>query len=282
VLPEFLPFLMMGDKFMKRAVEISVGSLSPTINWKTMKLEKFPLPPLDQQRRIAEILWALNKVAECWIHSLNMARQANAACGAAAFHGVSVVESGNSVRTLRLGDAFKVRTGGTPSRANPSYWGGEVPWIKTGEVNYRDIYDSEEKISELGYQNSAAKLIPGNSVLMALYGQGPTLGRVAHLRVEAAVNQACAAILPNPDFNMRFLYHYLAGQYVEVRRLARGASQPNINALIVKDFIVPAPPLLEQDAIAVELDRHLKTQERIIDCIAMNRNLLVTLINALT
>ena len=63
VLPEFLPFLMMSDKFMNRAVEISVGSLSPTINWTTLKLEEFDLPPLDQQRRIAEILWAVDEVA---------------------------------------------------------------------------------------------------------------------------------------------------------------------------------------------------------------------------
>ena len=61
VLPEFLPFLMMSDRFMNRAVEISVGSLSPTINWTTLKLEEFALPPLDQQRRIAEILWAVDE-----------------------------------------------------------------------------------------------------------------------------------------------------------------------------------------------------------------------------
>src|SRR5262245_34875708 len=66
VLPEFLPFLMMSDHFMKRAVEISVGSLSPTINWTTLKLEEFALPPLDRQRRIAEMLWAVDETACCW------------------------------------------------------------------------------------------------------------------------------------------------------------------------------------------------------------------------
>lgn len=66
VLSEFLPFLMMSDRFMNRAVEISVGSLSPTINWKTLKLEEFTLPPLGQQRRIAEILWAVDETLECW------------------------------------------------------------------------------------------------------------------------------------------------------------------------------------------------------------------------
>jgi len=67
VLPEFLPFLMMSDRFMNRAVEISVGSLSPTINWTTLKLEEFDLPPLDQQRRIAEILWAVDEARQAWL-----------------------------------------------------------------------------------------------------------------------------------------------------------------------------------------------------------------------
>ena len=66
VSPEFLPFLMISDRFMKRAVEISVGSLSPTINWTTLKLEEFDLPPLDQQHRISEVLWAIDKVMENW------------------------------------------------------------------------------------------------------------------------------------------------------------------------------------------------------------------------
>ncbi|MEI7636532.1 MAG: restriction endonuclease subunit S [Syntrophus sp. (in: bacteria)] len=66
VLPEFLPFLMMSDRFMNRAVEISVGSLSPTINWKTLRLEEFDLPPLDQQRRLAEILWVMDETLERW------------------------------------------------------------------------------------------------------------------------------------------------------------------------------------------------------------------------
>lgn len=73
VLPEFLPFLMMGDRFMSRAVEISVGSLSPTINWTTLKLEEFDLPPLDQQRRIAEILWALDEVRTRTLSAVNSA-----------------------------------------------------------------------------------------------------------------------------------------------------------------------------------------------------------------
>lgn len=281
VLPEFLLFLMMSDRFMNRAVEISVGSLSPTINWTTLKHEQFALPPLDPQRRIAQLLLAVDESTEQWLSTLKAAKEASDAAATSAFHGVNIGDAGNGVATQRLGDAFKVRTGGTPSRANPQFWGGNVPWIKTGEVNYEDIYDSEEKITELGYANSAAKLVPKEAVLMALYGQGPTLGRVAQLRVEATVNQACAAIFPAPSFNMRYLYYYLARQYANIRRLARGASQPNINALIVKDFSVPCPPLPEQNAVADQLARHEQAQKHISGFIEEHRKLLAELTNSL-
>lgn len=282
VLPEFLPFLMMSDRFMNRAVEISVGSLSPTINWTTLKLEEFDLPPLDQQRRIAEILWAVDEANEAWLKALGRAQEAVRAYASVAFDGVSVLEGNNGVPSRRFGDAFTIRTGGTPSRANAAYWGGNIPWIKTGEVKYEDIFDSEEKITELGYKESAVKLIPEGSVLMALYGQGPTLGRVAQLRVESTVNQACAAIFPSPDFNMRYVYQYLVNQYANIRSLARGASQPNINALIVKDFFMPSPPLSKQAAVVAQFASHDEAQRKIVEHLTQGANLQTRFINSIS
>ncbi len=282
VLPEFLPFLMMSDRFMNRAVEISVGSLSPTINWTTLKLEEFDLPPLDQQRRIAEILWAVDEVNEAWLKVLGRAHEAERAYASVAFDGTSVLNGKNGVPSRRFGDAFTIRTGGTPSRANAAYWGGNIPWIKTGEVNYQDIFDSEEKITELGYNESGVKLIPEGSVLIALYGQGPTLGRVAQLRVESTVNQACAAILPSPDFNMRYVYQYLVNQYANIRTLARGASQPNINALIVKDFIMPSPSLSKQAEAVAQFAMHDEAQHKIIEHLTQGANLRAGFINSIT
>ncbi len=282
VLPEFLPFLMMSDRFMNRAVEISVGSLSPTINWKTLKLEEFDLPPLDQQRCIAEIFLATDAVVESWFELDTENRSATGIYALDAFHGVSVTEGCTSCACCRLGDVFEVRTGSTPSRAQPEYWGGDIPWIKTGEINYEDIYESEETISPLGFENSAVRMMPPDSVLMALYGQGPTLGRVAQLRVEAAVNQACAAIFPKPRFEMRYLYYYLAHQYSNIRKLARGASQPNINALIVKDFVVPAPTLDEQGRVVDAFETFHRTQASIDAHIEGSRSLLQELANGLT
>ncbi len=282
LLPELLPFLCLSERFFQHAVGTSAGSLSPRTNWSSLASFEFDLPPLDQQRRIAEILWAVDEVNEAWLKALGRAQEAVRAYARVAFDGVSVLEDKNGVPSRRFGDAFTIRTGGTPSRANAAYWGGNIPWIKTGEVKYEDIFDSEEKITELGYKESAVKLIPEGSVLMALYGQGPTLGRVAQLRVESTVNQACAAIFPSPDFNMRYVYQYLVNQYANIRSLARGASQPNINALIVKDFLMPSPPLSKQAEVVAQFATHDEAQRKILEHLTQGANLQNRFINSIS
>ncbi len=282
LLPELLPFLCLSERFFKFAVETSAGSLSPRTNWSHLAEFEFALPSIDQQRRIAEIIWALDEAKQSWITTLNSAKTALTEFSASSYRNVNVVDTTKGIQTARLGDLFEIRTGGTPSRGNSEYWGGDIPWIKTGEINYQDIYDSEEKITELGTENSAARIFSKNSILMALYGQGPTLGRVAHLRINASVNQACAVIFPKSGYNMRYLYHYLVGQYSNIRRLARGASQPNINALIVKDFIIPIPNDEEQSSVATALDDYDHTLSHIEQVISATSTLLVKFTNDFT
>lgn len=272
----------MSERFFQHAVGTSAGSLSPRTNWTSLASFEFDLPPHDQQRRIAEILWAVDEVNEAWLKAKDEAEGAAKAYATVAFGGVTVLESRSGIPSRRFGDAFTIRTGGTPSRANAAYWGGSIPWVKTGEVKYEDIFDSEEKITELGYKESAVKLIPEDSVLMALYGQGPTLGRVAQLRVKSTVNQACAAIFPSPDFNMRYVYHYLVNQYANIRSLARGASQPNINALIVKDFFVPSPPLSRQEEVVDQFAMHDEAQRKIVEHLTQGANLQTHFINSIS
>ena len=102
-----------------------------------------------------------------------------------------------------------VSSGGTPSRKNDSYWGGKIPWVTTAEVQYKVIEDTAEKITEEGLANSSAKLFPRGTILMAMYGQGKTRGQVGVLGVEAATNQACAAIILRPGYEMNYYYQYL-------------------------------------------------------------------------
>ena len=134
---------------------------------------------------------------------------------------------------------FSVVSGGTPSRRTPTFWnGGEIPWVKTTEIDYCVIQETEEHITGDGLDSSAAKLLPSGALLLAMYGQGITRGKVAILGVEAACNQACAAIVPLDGVvgDTKYLYHFLTFRYEEIRRLAHGGQQQNLNLEIVRSL----------------------------------------------
>lgn len=259
VLPEFLPFFMQSDLFMNRAVEISVGSLSPTINWKTMAVQEFALPSIADQKRLVELIGSIAALEE----ELRIAEREADQLQKAAMRDLLDAEL-NGWPIMPIGQVLKVTTGGTPSRNNATFWNGDIPWVKTGEVNYCVIDSTEECITVEGLKGSAAKLCPPNSVLIALYGQGPTRGRVGMLGIEATVNQACAAIYPNADFDPWFVYYYLSGKYQSLRAMAQGAAQPNLNLAMIKGFGIPTPTLEEQKAAVASIDAIAKAKAEIL------------------
>ena len=150
----------------------------------------------------------------------------------------------------RLGKLASVTAGGTPSRAYANYWNGDIPWITTTEVNYHTIDHAQQSITREGLNNSAAQLLPPGTLLMALYGQGKTRGRVSTLRIEAATNQACAAISLAGDVSSSFVFHFLAAQYEAIRNLSNTGNQENLNGSLVRSIPVLLPPDAEQEAIA--------------------------------
>ncbi len=156
-----------------------------------------------------------------------------------------------------IGTHHSVVSGGTPSRGSPAFWsGGTIPWVKTTEVDYCVINETGEHITPLGLESSAAKMLPVGTLLMAMYGQGVTRGKVAILGIEAACNQACAAITPKDNAVLpRYLYHFLTSRYDEVRSLAHGGQQQNLNLEIVRDLPVAHPQTDdEQNEIVAILD----------------------------
>lgn len=166
-----------------------------------------------------------------------------------------------------LGDIAHITSGGTPDRSEPSYWGGNVPWVTTGEIQFNTITDSKERITETGLKNSSAKLFPPGTLLMAMYGQGKTRGQVAKLGIEAATNQACAVILLKNSHDPEFYFQYLALQYDAIRELGNAGTQQNLSGGILKSVFVPVPPLNEQQRIAEIIstwDQAIATAERLL------------------
>lgn len=173
----------------------------------------------------------------------------------------------------RLGDIAAVGSGGTPSRDNPSYWNGSIPWITTSQIDFNEISEAGEYITDAGLNNSAAKLLPAGTLLMALYGQGKTRGKVGVLTFEAATNQACASIVIGGGVSAEFVRYFLTNRYDAIRSASNGGSQDNLSGQIVKSLPVVLPPLPEQQAIAAALsdvDALLGALDRLI---AKNRDL---------
>jgi type I restriction enzyme, S subunit len=167
----------------------------------------------------------------------------------------------------KLGDIAIISSGATPSRSDATYWNGDIPWITTAEVNFNTITDTKEKITSFGLNNSSAKLFPINTLLIAMYGQGKTRGKVAKLGIQATTNQACAAIIISENYSHEFYFSYLEFKYDFLRSLSNAGGQENLSTSIIKSIIIPVPPLPEQIKIADILstwDRVIEAQEKLI------------------
>ena len=157
-------------------------------------------------------------------------------------------------KTFKLSELCQTGSGGTPSRKENKYYeGGNIPWIKSGELRNDEITETSEFITQEGINNSAAKLLEPGCVLIAMYGA--TTGQCAMLRIPAATNQAICHIFPNEELGERFLYYFLKSQYQQLLRLQVGGAQPNISQTILKNLEIPVPHPKEQARIVELLDQ---------------------------
>jgi type I restriction enzyme S subunit len=151
-----------------------------------------------------------------------------------------------------LGEVSRISSGLTPLRSNYRYWQeGTIPWVKTSEIIFNEITCTGEFITEEALMKTAIKIMPKDTVLVAMYGQGGTRGRVALLKVETTTNQACASILGRKEeLNQRFLFYYLTSQYNELRSIGHGSNQVNLSGKILNEFPIKLPKYHEQLKIA--------------------------------
>lgn len=151
---------------------------------------------------------------------------------------------------VRLGDiCSKVCSGGTPTSSNSAYYDGDIPWLNTNEVNFCNIYSTNKTISEDGLKNSAAKYVPANTIIVAMYGV--TAGKCAIAKIPLTTNQACCnLIIDEKKADYRYVYYYLKQQSESLNRLAVGGAQQNLNAITIKKYKIALPPLPIQQKIA--------------------------------
>ena len=169
-------------------------------------------------------------------------------------------------KTYKLEDLCKrICSGGTPKSTCEEFYGGTIPWLNTKEVNFNRIYETESTITQTGYNNSSAKWVDANSIIVAMYGN--TAGKVALAKIPLTTNQACCNLtIDELKADYRYLFYYLLSQYDIIKSKANGAAQQNLNAQQIKDLLIPLPSLETQRVISdilTALDDKIELNNRI-------------------
>lgn len=237
-----------------------------------------PLPTLDEQRRIANFLddqvaridevirlreqqiAALSDWLRQRLRSLTTGESTRDRSRPTGVHWMPTVAA--DWGTPKVSHVFRTGSGTTPASKNPAYFDGDIPWVLTGDVRDGPIRETSRSVSALAFADySALKMFPKGSLVVAMYGQGSTKGRVGLLEVPAAVNQACCVLTERASLSTRWAYHWFRGFKDEIVQLAVGSGQPNLSQDILRSLRIPQPSeramwqLIEQlDGATVDTD----------------------------
>lgn len=152
----------------------------------------------------------------------------------------------------KLGEiCTSLNAGGTPSRGNPTYWNGNIPWVKIKDMNSKYVSTTEEFITEEGLYNSSAKVFEPGTILYSIFA---TIGAAAILNIRATTNQAIAGIVLGDEQNRDFFYYYLTYLKSHFETISKGVAQNNINLSVLRNQMVFVPPISDQQRIVAELD----------------------------
>lgn len=238
--PKFVYYLLKNFNFSC----FDAGSAVPTLNRNHIHPIKIKVPPLSEQHSIASILSSLDDKIDM-LHRQNKSLEALAE---ALFRQWFVEEVEDGWETKSLGDVcLKTASGGTPSTKVSDYYGGNINWYSTKELNDNFLFESVSRITQQGLENSSTKLFPENTIVIAIYA-APTVGRLGILCNEACFNQAaCGLIADETKVCFEYLYLHLLLSRQKLNDMASGSAQQNLNVGIIKSFPIPLPPKDKMD-----------------------------------
>ena len=246
--PKYVAYVFHSQPFQDQKRRFISGTKVRRISGDALARIKIPVPPLPLQQEIVRILVEFSQLeAELEAELETRRRQYEH------YRRELLSFSRDSVIWSTLGEiSSKVSSGGTPSSGKDSYYGGDIPWLRTQEVDFGVVTSTGLTITEEGLKNSSAKWIPENCVIVAMYGA--TAAKVAINGIPLTTNQACCNLQIDPaQAHFRFVFHWVSNQYESLRGLGEG-SQSNLNARKVKEFPIPVPALDEQARIVQILD----------------------------
>ena len=245
-------------------------------HYQHLEKEILPLPPLAEQHRIVAKIDALFSRLDKGVETLQTIQQQLRVYRQAvlkwAFEGKLTNSKKENWIDTTLGNICQISSGGTPSRRNPKYYSGNIPWIKTGEINWNKIIDSEEHITLEAIENSSAKYFPIGTILVAMYGQGLTRGRAAILEIEATTNQAVCALIPSKSICKLYLFYFFQCNYWNLREKAVGGNQLNLNGDLISKLKIMLPTKSEQHTIVSAIESRLSICDKLEQIVDENLN----------
>jgi type I restriction enzyme S subunit len=263
----FLFYAVADPRFVSRVSRHERGSGYPAVSDGDVLREEIAVPPLPEQRAIALALHSVQRARETTDHVFLAGKTLKAAAMESLFRigraaigqrsEVAITESAvgplpSHWRVVSLGEIADTRSGGTPDRTKPEFFGGDVPWVKSGELRDGTLSAAEERLTKLGLAQSNAQVFPSGTLLVALYGA--TAGRVGMLGMEAATNQAVCAVFPDPEIaEAGFVFYWLMHRREQLLGRRHGGAQANLSQSSLRGFLLPVPPIDEQQAICAVL-----------------------------
>ncbi|MDO4450131.1 MAG: restriction endonuclease subunit S [Moraxella sp.] len=243
-------FLKLNEPFFQ-----NLGSKMQMPQIATPDTDKFkiPIPPLPVQQKIVQILDAFTAT------TAELTAEYNLRVKQYQYYRDKLLNFSDNVEWKPLGEvAERIYSGGTPKTEKYEYWeNGTIPWMSSGEVNLGTVFCTEKFITEAGLKNSSAKLVPKNSIVIALAGQGKTRGKVARIRIDLTTNQSLASLVFDQErINPDYVYHFLNTQYENLRRISSGeGTRGGLNLQMISNYKIPIPPLEIQTQIVEILDK---------------------------
>lgn len=248
IMPGFSKYLFRDEQMRKQIAKTASGVTRYNVSKKRFAKIVIPIPPLAIQQEIVKILDTFTTL-EAELEAELEARKKQYE-----YYRDELLTFGEDVEWKTLGDICNnVSSGGTPLSTKTDYYGGDIPWLRTQEVRFVDIYDTEVKITDKGLKNSSAKWIPENCVIVAI--SGATAARTAINKIPLTTNQHCCNLEINPQIaNYRYVFHWVSCQYEKLKAFGQGA-RSDLNSALIKKFPIPIPPLAEQQSIVAILDK---------------------------
>jgi len=252
--PDFLPFFLSSYVFMGRAIKISVGSLSPTINWGTLRHEEFSLPPLDEQKRLADLLWSVDETIESYVNlweKIDILRK---------IHTRKLIE--NKTYPMRKISDVAIVTSGNSAPQGDKYFNGENPFVRVKHFFKSDLFvDAFDLINDLAIKDYKLKLFPKSSIVFTKSGASAYLEKKAMLKKPSYVVSHLGILIPDKaKIIPNYLFYVFKGLNISRNCVS---DYPTIDLSDIKRWVIPVPDKLNQQTIVCEFNEMIKNQDAV-------------------